>query len=70
MRGDTFSFGMLESQACKFQCSVKTCTVSAIFNCKWYYTKDQCKVKFVYSKCRGHSCQPLYFTLDYYTILY
>ena len=47
MQGDTFSFGS-ESQACKFRCSVKTYIVLAIFNCKWYYTKDQRKVKFVY----------------------
>ena len=30
---------------------------------------DQYKVTCVYSKCSGHSYQPLYFALDYYTIL-
>jgi hypothetical protein len=30
---------------------------------------DQCKITLVYSKCCGHSYQPLYFTLDYNTIL-
>ena len=30
---------------------------------------DQCKITCVYSKCSGHSYQPLYYTLDNHTTL-
>ena len=59
-------FGPLESHACKFWCSVQNDIFSEICGIEQL---DQCKITFVYSKCRGHSYQPFYCTLDYYTIL-